>query len=35
MVESLSPGFPDLTQAAGERVQAILQDEEVRKICQI
>ena len=29
VVESLSPGFPDLTQAAGERVQAILQDEEV------
>lgn len=29
VVESLSPGFPDLTKAAGERVQGILQDEEV------
>ena len=28
-VESLSPGFPDLTRAAGERVQGILRDEEV------
>lgn len=31
VVESLSPGFPDLTKAAGERVQGILQDEEVTK----
>ena len=30
VVQSLSPGFPDLTTAAGERVQGILQDEEVR-----
>ena len=29
VVESLSPGFPELTTAAGERVQGILRDEEV------
>eukprot|EP00438_Fugacium_kawagutii_P003000 Skav233479 [mRNA] locus=scaffold1310:47865:55549:+ [translate_table: standard] len=29
VVETLSPGFPDLTKAAGERVQSILEEEEV------
>ena len=28
VVESLSPGFPELTAAAGERVQGILREEE-------
>ena len=33
MVECLSPGFPDLEGAAGERVQNVLREEEAGKKC--